>query len=508
MISYLKKNIIYIVSYLIYFIYIFVVASDLKNKLINPSNKILIVFFLLYFSLSFLLYFFINFINKKCLHKIPLLFLIISITFCLLQFFTAPLFTGSDDHFHFYRAYEIANGNYITDIYNNKVGSSLPDSLNQMFQAGGGSEIRVKYSSIDAMKQIKLNSKKTSYYSEGYDNTALYSPVQYIPQALGIKIGMFFNLSLFNIASLARLFNIIFYVLIGYFAIKLSSRNKLFYLLVLCCPNIISLASTLSSDAFTDALIILFISLIMHFHNTNNKISLKYIILIVLLSVLIAECKIVYFPLLLMLLLLKKENFKTNKERNIFLISTFALSIISCLFWMSETTSFLNLAYDKSALQKAYILSNPFNYLIIFVKTFILYGLTYIRDLFIGNYMYNAQIIIPTFLSFAYVLIVLLSLFFEDNKKDKKTTILFAILSVIIIGLIGTALYVQCTAQFIAVKNSTIYGIQGRYFLPIIFLIPYIFHFKKKLNFEYKILIDIAIILNIIVIYYMFVHFI
>jgi uncharacterized membrane protein len=51
-------------------------------------------------------------------------------------------------------------------------------------------------------------------------------------------------------------------------------------------------------------------------------------------------------------------------------------------------------------------------------------------------------------------------------------------MSIIVITLVCTAIYMQCTAQFHAVGNSTIIGIQGRYFIPIIMTIPIIINNK------------------------------
>ena len=72
--------------------------------------------------------------------------------------------------------------------------------------------------------------------------------------------------------------------------------------------------------------------------------------------------------------------------------------------------------------------------------------------------------------------------------------IIFIILIVII--LMSTSLYIQWTP----LKNNTIYGIQGRYFLPLLMLVPILFDKIKlspKIDFSNKYILIFVVSLNI-----------
>lgn len=85
----------------------------------------------------------------------------------------APLFTGSDDHNHYYRVYEITDGMMVTPIqYDGTVGSQLPESLYYMFMGGkedtlNDSYIRnqvIKYVDELWMLNVEINPNKTIQY--------------------------------------------------------------------------------------------------------------------------------------------------------------------------------------------------------------------------------------------------------------------------------------------------------------------------------------------------------
>ena len=243
---------------------------DLKYNIEDLGMKFSILgngrFYLIACLILFLLYIGIvllirkKFINDNNIHW---WFLFLSLFLVLLYLFLAPFFTGSDEHNHFYRVYEISSGTLITPS-KTIIGSELPKSLNDTFLKGGGTNIDIKYNKISSMKKVKLNSEKTMQYGESWDNqynnTALYSPLQYLPHVLGLKIGTLFTNSVYYLGIFSRFFNLLFYSLIGTFALKILPKNKLFVSLILLSPVMLQCASTLSADAFTLSMVVLFIS--------------------------------------------------------------------------------------------------------------------------------------------------------------------------------------------------------------------------------------------------------
>ena len=155
-------------------------------------------------------------IVKKKKLKIDGIFPIVGIVIGLMYLVASPLFTGSDEHNHYYRIYEITEGNLITPVQkDDTVGGKLPKSLYETFINKEKDSInrnaKIKYSDEVSMVKYKLNKNTeiqygTEYATE-YSNTALYCPIQYLPQIIGFMIGKIFNLGPFFLGILGRLFN-------------------------------------------------------------------------------------------------------------------------------------------------------------------------------------------------------------------------------------------------------------------------------------------------------------
>ena len=78
-------------------------------------------------------------------------------------------------------------------------------------------------------------------------------------------------------------------------------------MMILLSPNMLQCATTLSADAFTNVVFLLFVSLILKFTIENKKISKYNIMLMFILSIIIALCKIVYLPIVLLTLLIDSK---------------------------------------------------------------------------------------------------------------------------------------------------------------------------------------------------------
>lgn len=503
------KNLYQIFLIILVILFFLINFYEIRNKIsLDPS---LYKYYILFIFLSIFLavFIFIWCIKIKVSNmKIPKVFVITATILGVIYLFLSPVFTGSDEHNHYYRIYEITDGILVTPT-DKVVGSQMPKSLSETFIEGSGNNTTIKYENIREMLNIPLNrTNKVQYgnlWTDSYNNTALYSPVQYLPQVIGFSIGKLFDFGPYLIGMLGRVFNLIFYVILGYFALKLIPKAKMFYLLILLSPNMLQCATTLSADAFTNIIFLLLIALLFKICYFEDKIDKRKKILLFSLCILISLCKIVYLPIVFLILLINTDKFKKgNKEKIIFSTITIILSVIVGLIWMNCTNGVFEIAYDKTEFQKEFIFNNVINYVIIFVRTFANYIIKYIECLFVGTTMYHSQLNMPAFISFFYVILVMIALL-KDKVKNKfniQARVIIGFVGIIIIGLISTAIYIQCTAQYYSIGNSIIEGIQGRYFIPIIMLVPFIFQFKNiKLNS--KSLYTSSLMINLITWFYM-----
>lgn len=475
--------------------------NEKLNAAAVAKEKYFLVFLIVAIIISVGLFLLINFVHKKKwpIHKV---FLVLALSLGSIYLVLSPLFTGSDEHAHYYRIYEISDGILKTEVHNQIVGSNLPESLAETFTNGvtGNAVIsrnkNIKYQDELDMAQIALDKDNKTLYGRGwekeYPNTALYSPIQYLPQVVAFSMAKAMDLGPFWIGYIGRIFTLLTYVIIGTIALKYLPRLKIMALLILLSPSLLVSATTLSADSFTNILIFAFISFILYFRYEEKKISLKMKVLLVLLSLLIASCKIVYLPFLLLLFLLKADNFQSKKEKNIFVSIVFLLGCIINLIWMGMTDIYFETYYQNTKLQESHILSNILGYFIVVLRTYMNQTVSLALNMFGGSELYSANLPIYPLISLAYLVLVFLAFFCKEQKKKYEVTnlrwhgnTLVILVLLATLALLTTAIYIQCTATFIKVDNPVVIGLQGRYYLPLI-LGLFILLKKDKLKIHFS----------------------
>ena len=519
-----NKYLYYIIAMMLFLL---LSITDLRAKIGNQQmlfDTHQIVFITLYVVLSVVLLLVIKLkkIDNNNIHKF---FFVLGLLLGILYLIASPLFTGSDEHNHYYRIYEISDGMLVTPVSNKTVGGKLPKSLYSTFVNKDKEEInrniRIKYKDEIEMSKYQLNEdEKIQYgkkYATEYSNTALYNPIQYIPQVIGFSIGKLFNLSPFYIGKLGRLFNLLFYIVICSLFLKKLPRLKTFATLVLLSPTLLSNATTLSADAFTNSLIFGFLVMIVNNCYDDRIIELKEKLLYFILSILLASCKIVYLPLIFLLFILPRNRFKSSKQKILFIITCLLSSIAIGALWLKITEPYFDVYYVNTNLQKNNILNNIIWYLSVVVRTYFKQFNSLVLNLFVGDNMYHCQLNVYSLISMVYIVVVIISYFIKEEKdkynkvlKNWIQSVLSYVVMLVILALITTAIYVQCTANFIAVNNPVVGGLQGRYYLALVLCVLLVGS-KEKIEFNIKnngLLIDISIIIQLFTLSQMVVQFI
>ncbi|MEG0283047.1 MAG: DUF2142 domain-containing protein [Clostridia bacterium] len=484
---------IFIISFIIYYCNFTLYKNNNSNIDLNIVKICYTILALIVFSviISLLIYY----EKKKEKKEISKIFFITALTIGSVYLFLSPLLTGSDENIHYFRIYEIANGNLLTPmISENKMGSEMPISIDKISKEEAK---YIKYNdSLDMMK-IPLNKDKTKVYENRYPSAAIYSPIQYLPQVIGMKIGIILNLSPYAIGMLGRIFGFIAWLIITSYAIKIIPSKKVFVMTILLLPSSIAFATCLSGDVLTNATIILFIAYIYKIIWNKEKVTKKEFAIMLLLAIIISLCKIVYAPLILLFLLIPNKSFNSKKEKYIYFI---LLGIITAFFsigWLAITKNYFSV-YTKTDLQKAWILSNPIKYIFVILRTYFTEFIRISEDFVGGNMLYQSQFQILPIVSVAFWVLVVAAIKVEENlyKFNSIQKTLVALIGLAIIVLISTALYIQCTANNIGIGVGQIAGIQGRYLIPVAFLSIFLIN-KKYTIIKQADIISYLIILQI-----------
>ncbi len=420
-----------------------------------------------------------HFATKKKL-KFEQLFLLLAIPLGIIYLIITPSFAGSDDRVHFFRAYELSEGVLLSPKENGDIGGKVDSSLITL------SSIESAEHKYEKAAELAGMSYTGEQVQAGHASSALYSPTSYLPITIGLKIGSLLHLPPYALTVIGRVFNLLFYIAICYFGFKILPRFKLFFLILMVAPIALADATTFSADGFLCSLVFLFTSAILHFVYEKDTINKKWTALFWILSGLIAGCKVIYFPIILGVLFIKKTAFKSKKQRIIFVLGCAIFALLVGVTWMKIAGGFLSEIYPDSVVQEMNILKNPFRYLAVLVNTLFNNGFIYAENLFSSAPIYNSNVVFSWFISMGFVVLGVLSLLSEKQKntltKWQRTLIIALALAIVV--LVCTALYVQWTVLQCGLDCGTITGIQGRYFIPALMLAVLAFGPTKKFKFS------------------------
>lgn len=396
--------------------------------------------------------------------KIEQKFLIIMPFLGVLYLIAFPFNTIPDEANHASRAYEVSNGHLTSNVYKDMIGNKLDSSLYKVFSNDN-------YGKLVNNFKYKTTKKNVKY---SFANTSLYSPISYLPQAIGITFGKIFSNRILIQLYFGRVFNFITFFILMYLSIKLIPFKKNIIFLIGVIPLVLQEAISLAPDAFTISMACFFVSYILYLRSDSEKITKKNIAIISSASIILSQLKIVYLPICLLLFLIPFDKFESKKRKYVTLILIFLISSLLGFMWLKISSHYLEIQ-SGSDKQMSYILSNVFRYLEICITTFTNFSRDWLYEVF-GRNLGMFTISLPSFLIFGnIILFIIISLTSkkEDIKEWEKWFITFVVLSVIF--LIFTSLYIQWTPY----KAGLIKGIQGRYFIPLLILISLIISNKK-----------------------------
>ncbi|MDR2624175.1 MAG: DUF2142 domain-containing protein [Methanobrevibacter sp.] len=404
-------------------------------------------------------------------------FLVLALIFGLIFVFINPPFGVVDEGSHFYKAFDISRGNLIPkDII-----IQIPISIRNLDNFSD-SEI-TNFTKLYFYSLQPLNVNET--YAVNISNIAIYPPLPYLASGFIIFLGDLFNFSPLSLMYFGRLVNLLIYIIIVYFGIKVTPIHKYVLLLVALMPTTLYQASSLSADSLNLALSFLTISFFLHLALVKDKIHNKDILISLILIFTLIFSKQAYALLAFLFFIIPKEKFKEISRLTSFLIVSLP-SLISLIFWnltfKSKYSSHIG-ELVSSDYNIHFILSNPLNFPTILINTLIKTFPSYITT-FVGIFRWSVYYL-PLYLIYSYCIILVIASFLDNSKYElsfrEKIIPLFIFsvtsLSVFLFEFI-TYTPIDCIHRY-----KIIAGVQGRYFIPIVPLFLLIFYNSKLSNY-------------------------
>lgn len=301
------------------------------------------------------------------------------------------------------------------------------------------------------------------------------TPLAYLMPAFGITLARVLGLNSVGLMVLGRFFNLFFFALSGYFAMKKLPFGKELLFGTALLPAVCNLASSFSYDAFILSGIFYFTAHCLHLAYEAERVTVCDVLTLALVMAAVGPCKMIYTVFMGLCLLIPVRKF--GGWRNWTLSAFFVLLawVIAMLLvnsqtvasYATETENYIEWA-GEAGYSMSELIHRPVYCLQLFYQTF-LWQLEYWHMTLMGAYLGNIDPVldVPYFLVVCFtVWLLLLSM-----RKPEETLILtggnrFWIWFLCLLCA-GAAMFSMLLA-WTPISSRIICGVQGRYFLPFL----------------------------------------
>ena len=301
-----------------------------------------------------------------------------------------------------------------------------------------------------------------------------YSDTGYLTQALGVAVARLLGQPLHVQVIFARVANMLTYVLLCFLAVKALRRFKLVMACAALMPAAMYQACSLSYDPTGTALCYLGIALTVD-AMLDRRAPLRWTraLGILLCFVVGSLTKIVYIPLLLLVLLLPRSKFASGRQRVAFKAAAVALCLAVVLAMVASVfTGEIALQDNRgpgadSGAQIAFILSHPLTYLGYFFATLWEGFSVYFLEVSRATWGYIGSV--SGMLNWLSLGLVLFTAFTDNDpacgqKMNGRLRLAMLIIAGLVVGMVFTTMYVAFSP--VGVKDFS--GVQARYLIPVL----------------------------------------
>lgn len=441
--------------------------------------------------------------------------------------FIIPPMASPDENDHLCNAYAFSDASFFPETQGNSSGRMLPNCIVDFIKTYNtrfAGQLDQQYNFSEAYANWAIASDFEAYRFKEYWNSQL-NLIAYLPSGIGIAfyrilaaVFPFICLSAYNVLMMGRICNLLFYVLIIYYALKWTPVMKGTIFLVSVFPMNIFLASTLSYDTMIIVFTLLLFSRLMNILVSEREISWKDIFVISICACILLNVKTAYAPLLIILFSVGITRFGGVRRYIKCVIFVIAAGLIPfIIFYVGKSIALRDFTWKYTEAmneQTRVIISAPLQFAEFIVNSFAQYGKFY----YLGGLgsLGQQDTNIPEVFLYIFTFIVLFVALVEVSSQN-VITFKFKILSLIGIFLtiyaIFAGTYIIWTATRYEIGLDYVEGCQGRYFTPLLIWVAGLFANSKLINKEkvrnlvLKLSIGSGIFISIITVICVFVRF-
>lgn len=442
--------------------------------------------------------------------KLENIFLIGSLLFGIIYSIVLPPFAIPDESAHFIAAYNVSSNILGKEAINEDERLQQDPYKNDGYfnRYTNLNTYRSVYNSFFDSEQDFL-----SFYDKQYNYIQSNSIYQgHFVSGFAITLGRLLQVGYMPIVYLARIFNLLFYCIVTYFAIKIIPIGKLFMLGVSFLPMLLEEAASVSYDGWIISFAFLYIAYCFHCVYVKEKVTIKDVVLLFVLLFLCSNFKYIYYIMGGLVLLIPKEKLCNKKQRYVLLgifVAVFLVMAGNIVIERSQPKTVNQLEQAEENVVggnrgQTYLLSDLLRH----PKTAFVVYINTVRDK-LGDYLEQmlgkslGSLNVSVNQIYIYSLFLLLFIIALHSPKEKYIVSRNQgiILVTVFIG-VGVAALLAMLVAWTNIDSDAIEGVQGRYFLPVLPLLGLLIS-KLPIQVEKDIsrkLICIIIIINYFVV--------
>lgn len=412
-------------------------------------------------------------------------FLVVAGIFGVAWATVTPSFWGHDEITQFGRAYQVAHGGFLPQrvpddrgvAYGGEVPLSVDGLMGYAFYDYNRRPAEPEPMAADRVSYRLLESAPVTTEATKpiwFTNTAAYSPVPYVPAAVGIRLAEALDLDVGGLVLLTRLAGLIAYLAVVGFALWLLRAFRVQWLAfaVAVLPIALFQAGTVTADTLTNALAILVSCLLVKGLFLGARLSRAEVAVALAATVALPLCKPTYVLLAMLTVLIPARQYGFSSWRRWIPWVCAAVGAGAFAVWMkiaAPTGEGMGLMRPPAQWhsvrpgdQLKEILGHPGDFLNTFVESIWFRDQRWFTQFF-GELGF-AYIDVPAISILACLLAFAVGLgIAERMTADRLRTWVVALTVLASIAMIYVTLYMS----FAPVGYYLVDGVQGRYFVPL-----------------------------------------
>jgi uncharacterized membrane protein len=400
-------------------------------------------------------------------------FAAITLSFGLAVLLLNPPFQAPDEPDHFYRAFQLSQGDVLGQRRGTSAGGELPTAAIVVADTAGiPFHPEVKMSEAIFRKKLDPLFVHWNAAPRGYahfPHSVYYPPTSYTPQALSIALGKLFHLGPLLLLYAARVSSLVCYLILGWTALgRLRSFRWSCAVLMLAPMSLYIMGSVAPDGLLIGSAFLLAAMAVNYGADRLSPLTTRELSLLIALSSLVTIVKIVYFPLALAAAALAFGRLSTPRQRVTFAIAFLVFCMAPAYVWARLASGVYvagrsDIPIDPVA-QSHSILTHPLSFIGIVGRTIRYYGPN-MYEWTVGVLGWG-DTVLPSwyyrFFAVSFLTCVLVDAATATPLRWRHRTLF--------VGAAVATFLLICAAQYVTWNSpgasGAIDGICGRYFLP------------------------------------------